>query len=176
MAGLTRPALLATGGLLLLSLLALVPGAAGAAAADPAAGASPRPPTCTERFPAEGPAGVDLRLGCIVSEVIGLWRPSQTSPPPPLSAYAVAVGILAMALIALGLVAARLLARRAGQRLAPVTPEAWWVCPSCHSINGVGTARCYNCALPAPDDISTALLPTSDQPVTPQSFGRGKHG
>lgn len=170
MAGLTRAVLLATGGLLLVLLV----GPTIAAAADP--GASTAPPTCAERYPAEGPAGVDLRLGCIVSEVVGLWRPSQTSPPPPLSAYAVAAGVLVMACIGLGLIAVRLMARRAGRRLAPTTPDAWWVCPSCHSINGLGTARCYNCATPAPDDIGAALMPTSAQPATPQSFGRGKHG
>lgn len=169
MAGLTRSAVVATGGLLLFIFVPAL-----TAAADPA-GASPQPPTCAERYPAEGPAGVDLRLGCIVSEVVGLWRPSQTAPPPTLSAYAITVAVLVVASVGLGLVAARLVARRAGQRLAPVTPGAWWVCPSCHSINGLGAARCYNCAAPAPDDLASALMTTSEQPETPQSFGRGKH-
>jgi hypothetical protein len=148
--------------------------AAPAFGADPAPGETPRPPTCSERYPAEGPAGVDLRLGCIVSEIVGLWRPGQASPPPTLSAYAIALAALVLAGVLLGALSIRLLARRAGRRLAPVTPEAWWVCPTCHSINGLGSTRCYNCATPVPTDIEAAILPTSDEPATPQSFGRGK--
>jgi len=144
--------------------------------ADPAPAATQRPPTCAERFPEEGPAGVDLRLGCIVSEVVGLWRPDQAASPPTLSAYAITLGVLVAAVIGLGLVATRFLARRAGERLAATTPEAWWVCPSCHSINGLGASRCYNCAGPRPADAGAAPMLTSDAPVTPQSFGRGKHG
>ena len=168
MAGLTRAAGLAT--LALLLFLAL---AAPASGADPVP--TPRPPTCAERFPDPGPAGVDLRLGCIVSELVGLYRPDQAAPPPTLSAYAIALGILVAATIGLGLVGARLLARRAGARLAATTPEAWWVCPTCHSINGMHVAHCYNCGTSRPADAADAAMLTSDLPSTPQSFGRGKH-
>lgn len=118
---------------------------------------------------------MDLRFGCIVSELVGLWRPGQASAPPTLSAYAIALATLVVAAVLLGALAIRLLARRAGGRLAPTTPDAWWVCPACHSINGLGSARCYNCAAPVPLDVSGAILHTSDEPATPQSFGRGKH-
>jgi hypothetical protein len=170
-AGLTRAGLLATAALLLASLLP-----AATIAADPATEATPRPPSCAERYPAEGPAGVDLRLGCVVSEVIGLWRPDQAAAPPPLSTYAIALAALVGSVIGLGLVATRVLARRAGARLAPTTPGAWWVCPSCHSINGLGVGQCYRCGTPMPDDVGASLLPTGEEASTPQSFGRGKHG
>ena len=159
-----------------LALALLLTSAARALGADPASLPTPRPPTCAERFPAEGPAGVDLRLGCIVSEVVGLWRPDQASPPPTLSAYAITLGILVAAAIGLGLVGTRLIARRAGARLASTTPEAWWVCASCHSINGLNSGRCYNCAAARPDVTGGPPLLTSDAPSIPQSFGRGKHG
>jgi hypothetical protein len=157
------------------ALIALLLMAAPAAGADPQPLETPRPPTCAERFPAEGPAGVDLRLGCIVSEVVGLYRPDQAGPPPTLSSYAVWLGVLVVAGIGLALVALRALGRGAGGRLAPTTPEAWWVCATCHSINGTASSRCYQCAAPRPDDVGV-LLPTGDNPATPQSFGRGKHG
>jgi hypothetical protein len=169
-AGLIRAGLLAT-------VVLLVVGPPAMLAADPAAGPgeTARPPTCAERFPAEGPAGVDLRLGCIVSELIGLWRPDQDAPPPTLSAYAIAVGVLIAAIAGLGLVGARLVARGAGRRLAPTTPGAWWVCPTCRSINGIGITRCYNCAAARPAAGAAELMATGQDPATPQSFGRGKH-
>jgi hypothetical protein len=168
-AGLIRTVVLAP--LVLLVLLLAAPLAIGA---EPPA--TPHAPTCAERFPDPGPAGVDLRLGCIVSEVVGLWRPGQASQPPTLSAYAIAIGILVAALVGLGLVATRLVARRAGTRLAATTPDAWWICPACHSINGLNATRCYNCSAPRPADAFADAMPTSHDPSTPQSFGRGKRG
>jgi hypothetical protein len=163
-------------GCLLAVAILLLPGSRAVLAAESGTAAeTPRPPTCAERFPAEGPAGVDLRLGCIVSEVIGLWRPGEATPPPTLSTYAIVVAVLVLALAGLGLLGVRLVARRAGARLAPTTPDAWWLCPSCRSINGLAAARCYNCATPQPDAGALALLETSRDPGTPQSFGRGKH-
>jgi len=168
-AGLIRAGLLATA-------IILVPGPSAVLAADPAAGPSEtaRPPTCAERFPAEGPAGVDLRLGCIVSELIGLWRPDQAAPPPTLSAYAIALGILIVATAGLGLIGMRLVGRAAGRRLAPITPDAWWVCPTCRSINGIGVTRCYDCGAPRPAAGAAQLMATGQDPSTPQSFGRGE--
>jgi hypothetical protein len=156
-----------------LALLSVVPIAAPVLGIDSAQ--TTHPPTCAERFPEEGPAGVDLRLGCIVSEVVGLWRPDAVSPPPTLSTYAVVLGVLVAASVGLGLVLTRMLARRAGARLAPSTPGAWWVCPACHSINGLRVARCYNCAAPRPPGAGVEPLLTGEVPTTPQSFGRGKH-
>jgi hypothetical protein len=173
-AGLTPPGFLASRALLaLVALLAMLAAPPRAIGADPAQ--TPRPPTCAERYPAEGPAGVDLRLGCIVSEVVGLYRPDQASPPPTLSTYAIALAAAVGSIIGLALIGTRLLARHAGARLAPTTPDAWWVCPSCHSINGIGVSRCYSCSTARPTDMAGALLPTSEQPVTTQSFGRAKH-
>lgn len=172
-AGLNRVGFAATAALL---LVAALPGPAGGADPSPApGGVASTAPTCAERFPTEGPAGVDLRLGCIVSEVIGLWRPDQTTPPPTLSTYAIWLVVLIVAGVGLGLVGVRLLGRRAGQRLAATTPEAWWVCSACHSVNALASPRCYNCSAARPDDADATPMLTSDRPSTPQSFGRGKH-
>jgi hypothetical protein len=148
---------------------------AGLAAADPSAPPEPRRPTCAERFPEEGPAGVDLRLGCIVSELVGLYTPGQASAPPAVSTYAIGAAAAIAALVLAVAVATRLLARRAGQALAPVTPDAWWQCPTCRSVNGVGATRCYSCGSQRPADV-TLMLATEESPGTPQSFGRGKRG
>ena len=176
MASLKQAALsrsVALGGSLALVLVLFAPSFA--AGGEPASvSETPRLPTCAQRYPAEGPAGVDLRLGCVVSELIGLWRPDQSSAPPTLSAYAITAAALVVASVALGLAITRLLARRAGRRLAPMTPDAWWVCPSCHSINGFAASRCYNCGSPQPSDAAAGAMLTGDPPTTPQSFGRGK--
>jgi hypothetical protein len=144
-------------------------------AADPSAPPEARPPTCAERFPEEGPAGVDLRLGCVVSEVVGLYTPGQASAPPTISTYALTLVGVSLSVAVLGLLATRLLARRAGEALAPVMPDAWWQCPSCRSVNGAGVTRCYSCGSPRPADGDVTLA-TEENPGTPQSFGRGKHG
>jgi hypothetical protein len=125
-----------------------------------------RAPSCSERFPAEGPAGVDLRLGCIVSELVGLYTASNRGEPPRLSAYVLVLagGVAAGALrVALAL---RLLARRASERLAPVTPAEWWVCPECQSVNATSASRCYACGSPPGDG---PMLPTEgrDEPRSP---------
>ncbi len=139
-------------------------------AADPTAGpaATQRPPTCAERFPDQGPAGVDLRLGCIVGEVVGLYRPGHAAVPAPLSSYALLVGFLVVGALFVVWLVSRLVARRAGRRLAPVLANAWWVCGSCKSVNGAGVTRCYSCASPPPDGPT---MTTDDNPSIPQSFG-----
>jgi hypothetical protein len=158
--------------LLVLALAAAIP--ATALSADPTPGPpAGSGPTCAERYPEDGPAGVDLRLGCVVSELVGLYTAGQAAPPPPLSTYAVALGIAIAVAAGLLLLAGRLLARRAGQRLAPVTPGEWWLCSTCRSVNGTAAAQCYSCG--SPRGTGPSLL-TDEQPATPQSFGRGKHG
>jgi hypothetical protein len=172
MAGLSRSGRRAR---ILLLVLAIGTGLASAAlAADP----TPGPPaatraTCAERYPDEGPAGVDLRLGCVVSEIVGLYTAGQASPPPTLSAYAIGLGIAVALGVGLLLLAGRLLARRAGERLAPVSPGEWWLCSTCRSVNGSAAAHCYSCG--GPRTAGPSLL-TDDRPATPQSFGRGRHG
>jgi hypothetical protein len=141
-----------------------VAAAGGSSDPEPSAG----PPTCAERFPDPGPAGVDLRLGCIVSEVLGLYTSRDPTRPPPLSTYAIVTigGLAAAALI--GAMALRLLGRRTARRLAPATPDAWWVCDRCHSVNGAGVTRCYACGAPPPGG---PLMTTAARPETPQQFG-----
>jgi hypothetical protein len=162
------PSRVASAALLAITIVLAIPIQGFAADPSPDPGQTARPPTCAERFPAEGPAGVDLRLGCIVGEVAGLYRPGQAGPPAPLSTYAIFVGVMvAGAIIAIWLLG-RLIARRAGRRLAPVLPGEWWVCSECTSVNGAGVAQCYSCRSPRPDGPS---LMTDDRPSIPQSFG-----
>lgn len=149
---------------------ALLVGPASAHGADPTPdpAATARPASCAERFPAEGPAGVDLRLGCIVGEVVGLYTPGQAVAPAPLSSYAIVVAIVAVGVVIAVWLVGRLVARRAGRRLAPVLPGEWWVCATCRSVNGAAVARCYSCGSGRPDGPS---LRTDADPSTPQSFG-----
>lgn len=162
--------------LVLAALLTPAAAAATVRAADPTPGpasATSRPATCSERFPADGPAGVDLRLGCIVGEVVGVYTAAQAAPPAPLSTYAILVGIVILSALLLAVVAGRFIARRAGRRLAPVLSDEWWVCTTCKSVNGAGVAHCYACGNDRPDGPA---LVTDNSPTTPQSFGRGKRG
>ena len=168
MAGLNR---IAPRAILALSLLMTAP--AGSSAADPSSPPPPAPGSCAERYPEDGPAGVDLRLGCIVSEVVGLYTAGQADAPPTLSAYAIGVVIAGFLAVVAVLFAGRLLARRAGERLAPVLPGEWWQCTRCKSVNAGGAEHCYSCG--GPRGSGTRLV-TDDSPATPQSFGRGKHG
>ncbi len=145
--------------------------AAPALAADPTPGPAidpNRPPTCAERFPEEGPAGVDLRLGCIVGSVIGAYTTAQAAIATPLSSYAIMLGFVIAAGIGAVWLVGRLLARRAGERLAPVMPGEWWVCGSCKSVNGANVTRCYSCASPRPDGPT---MSTNAHPEISQSFG-----
>ena len=141
-----------------------------AAAEDPIATPGPKPAaaTCADRFPAEGPAGVDLRLGCIAGEIVGLYTASSGEPPAPISTWVlVLVAGIAVA-VALALIATRALARRAGRRLAPVLAGSWWVCDRCRSVNGAEKQRCYACGAPP---STGPTMPTSENPEIPQSFG-----
>ena len=140
----------------------------------PAPPATSGPPTCADRFPAEGPAGVDLRLGCIFGEIVGLYTASEGRPPTPLSSYAIAAGILIVGGLIVAWFVSRLVARRAGRRLAPVLPGEWWVCATCRSLNGAHIGHCYSCGADRPDG---PMLPTDEHPGIAQSFGeRRKRG
>ena len=153
--------------LLTIPLLAAPGGALGAdPTADPSA--TSRPATCVERFPAEGPAGVDLRLGCIVGEVVGVYTAADSALPAPLSSYAITLLAVIGGAALLAWIAARFVARRAGRRLAPVLSDEWWVCGTCKSVNGTAAARCYSCGS-APTE--GPLLRTDADPATTQSFG-----
>ena len=165
-----RGSLLALLAPLVLAAMLGLGSAAGVLAADPtqAPGVPAGPPTCAERFPAEGPAGVDLRLGCIVSEVVGLYTAGQTAPPPPLSTYAMVVAAFVLAAVVAVWLAGRFVARRAARRMAPVLAAEWWICASCRSVNGAGVARCYSCGSGRPDG---PMLTTDEHPEIAQSFG-----
>jgi hypothetical protein len=134
----------------------------------PVPNATAPPSTCSERFTDDGPAGVDLRLGCIVSEVVGLYTAGQDAAPPPLSTYAIVLIALGVGAAGIAVLAGRLLHRQAGRRMAPVLADAWWVCASCRSVNAAGVLRCYSCGSTQPDGPT---LRTDAAPATPQSFG-----
>jgi hypothetical protein len=147
-----------------------------AASPEPSATTSPtaRPPTCAERYRAEGPGGVDLQLGCIVNELVayaGGLGPSDQ--PQRLTAYlapmAMVVGGLAVLLLAV-----RVLNRRAARRLAPATPVAWWSCPACRSLNADGRTACYRCGRPF--EVGAIEMRTDAEPPAPQAFGRRDPG
>lgn len=108
-----------------------------------------------------------------MSEVVGLYTAGQSEAPPTLTTYAIGILGLVLAGLVVAAFAGRVLARRAGERLAPVTPGEWWLCPNCRSVNGANVTRCYRCGSPPQGGPN---LVTDDQPGTPQSFGRGKHG
>jgi len=141
--------------------------AAPAFAADPSP--TPRPLTCAEQYPGEGPAGVDLQLGCLVRELIGHYTGEEPSGQAPrLSAYlAPIVGVAISVAFAIGLL--QLARRRAGRRLAPATPAAWWLCPTCRSVNAAGKATCYTCGAARTPDAP--IVPTAERPETIQRFG-----
>lgn len=172
MAGLTRAAHLGARALIFfaLVLVALLATAPASLAEDPSPdpASTARPPTCSGRFPDAGPAGVDLRLGCIVSELVGLYTAGQAKPPPPLSSYAIVLGILTVGVVIVLWLVGRLLAQHAGRRLAPVLPGEWWVCATCRSVNGAAVEHCYSCGNTRADGPS---LMTDERPRTPQSFG-----
>lgn len=144
-------------------------------AVDPSAAPDPgpsRPLTCLDRYPADGPAGVDLLLGCIVNEVtqayLGAGRASDAEPPG-ISAYLGQGALLAGVLVLLAL-ALRAIRDRAGRRLAPALPTTWWSCRGCKSLNAAGRTVCYRCG--RPQEAGTAELRTDAEPPAPQSFGR----
>jgi hypothetical protein len=150
--------------------VALLAGPGGALGADPTSdpSATSRPATCAERFPAEGPAGVDLRLGCIVGEVIGSYTATNSALPTPISTYAVTLIAVIGGAALLVFVAVRLVRRRAGRRLAPTLSAEWWVCATCKSVNGTASARCYSCGSAQTEG---PMLTTDADPEISQSFG-----
>lgn len=160
------------------AVVAFLVGTTGASAAspDPSVNAPPtaRPLTCAERYPADGPGGVDLQLGCVVNELVayaGGLGPSDQ--PQRLTAYVVPIAAVALALVALVLVA-RQLNRRADRWIAPAAPVAWWPCPACRSLNVARRETCYRCGRPL--ESGTAEMRTDAEPPAPQSFGRRFNG
>ncbi|HJW21110.1 MAG TPA: Ran-binding zinc finger domain-containing protein [Candidatus Limnocylindrales bacterium] len=130
------------------AVMAVLAAGSVAAAADPT---SPPPRlTCDQRFPANGPAGVDLRLGCLVGEVVGTFTgATDQGDPAPLSSYLEPLVLVGLGLA--GMVVALVLTRRAlGHRLAPVAPSEWWSCGACRSLNPGSASRCYSCGAPRP--------------------------
>lgn len=159
----------------LIAALLIVTTVPATAAADP----SPSPaavsgsPTCLDRFPADGPGGVDLLLGCVVNEVTRAYTGAgagTSADPPRLSAYAIPIAIIVAAAAALTLLLVRVLRQGAGRRLAPAMPAAWWSCPACRSLNAAGRRACYRCGRVF--EAGATELRVDAEPLAPQSFGR----
>ncbi|HSO29097.1 MAG TPA: zinc finger Ran-binding domain-containing protein [Candidatus Sulfomarinibacteraceae bacterium] len=154
-----------------------IAGTVTAADPSPIPGATPAPvpqrPTCAERYPADGPAGVDLLLGCVVSELVryagGLGGGLEpVGEPPRLSGYLVPIGILVATIVSIALVV-RVARRDAGRRLAPAAPVAWWSCAACRSLNAAGRTACYRCGREFEEGATE--LRADGEPLAPQSFG-----
>ena len=150
-----------------------------ATAAEPATGPAPSPsadptptapPDCSERYPDPGPAGLDLRLGCIVSQVVGAYTGSaDPSAEPRISDWLRPLGIVLAGVVVLA-VAALHVRGRVGRRLVASAPTAWWSCPACRSVNAAGTEACYRCGRGW--EAEALELRTDAEPPAPQSFGR----
>lgn len=166
--------LLLAGWLLVAATLAAV-----AIAADPTVGptggssAGPtttNAPTCAERNPDPGPAGIDLRLGCIVTTLIGAYSdPADPSVAPRISTWLRPLGI-ALGGVIIAALGVRFVRRRAGRRLVAAAPTAWWSCPACRSMNAAGAEACYSCGRAW--EAGAVELRTDAEPPAPQSFGR----
>lgn len=144
-------------------------------AADPSVAPDPGatvPPTCAERYPATGPAGIDLLLGCIVNEVMraytGAGAKTAGDPPriTPWLGPIVAVGVGAAGFFLI----LRAIRGSAGRRLSPAAPAVWWSCPACRSLNAAGTPACYRCGVPF--EPGATEMRTDADPLAPQSFGQ----
>ena len=149
--------------------VALLAGLAGlAAAADPTTPPTPRPGSCAERYPEEGPAGLDLRLGCIANGLVTHYLGGDAGQPVRISTYLTPLAVLVAGLV-LVLLAASLVRRRAGARLAPASPGAYWLCPDCSSVNEPTRATCYSCQRPW--SSGAAVMPAAQNPEMVQRFG-----
>ncbi len=150
-------------------LVPLVASPSTARGAEPSSAPAPVRPSCNELYPEEGPAGVDLRLGCLVDRLLSHYTGREASAEPAaLSAYLPTIAAIVAGVG--GLVAVAALGwRRLDRRLAPVMPAAWWACPTCRSVNGAGTVRCYACGAPAP--TVAEVMTTADHPEMRQAFG-----
>jgi hypothetical protein len=142
---------------------------------DPSASSRPaaHEPSCQERYPAEGPGGVDLQLGCMVNELVGFYLGAggaSTAEPARISAYLVPLG----SLLALAIVAVLLTRRVLGRRLVSASPAAFWQCPACRSVNRAGAEACYSCRRPW--EPGATEFRTDGEPPAPQSFGRRHDG
>lgn len=131
--------------------LLLVMIAVPASAADPSPSADPSPtrrPTCAERYPVDGPGGVDLQLGCVIAELVsGSTSLGPSRDPERMSTWLIRLGAFVAGSLLLAL-AARALFRRLNQEMMPVPPGSWWSCPRCRSLNEDRVSRCYACGEP----------------------------
>ena len=144
-----------------LAIATLVPTPVSAADA-PSGSPHPTGLSCIDRYPAEGPAGIDLRLGCLLGRLVDAYTGGNPDgDAAPLSSYAITLGSIAGLGVLAGLLV-REVRRRAGRRLAPTLATTWWSCPVCRSLNRDGTLACYSCGSAQPADV--AIVTRTDPP------------
>ena len=148
--------------LLAAAVVSIYAGPPGADGATPAP--APTAPSCADEYPDPGPAGIDLRLGCMVGRVTGLDLGTGSGRDIPFTTYLTPVAGLLGGAIAVGLLV-RFLRRRAAARLAPTLPTSWWACPRCGSVNRDGAARCYACGAPWTADAQRLPMSGPDRPA-----------
>ena len=124
-------------------------------------------PRCAEWRQNGAPAGIDLSVVCVANQVVGTYTASSTDDPDllPYAGAALAFGVV---MAGVGVVGLRLTAKPVAKRLAPVTPDAWWVCPGCRSLNAAERAACYACRTDAPAGTGAPLMPTATAPTIDQ--------
>jgi hypothetical protein len=114
-------------------------------------GAGAVDPRCAPGFPAE--AGVDLSAICAEQASIG----TQGDLDPGATKLMPFIGAMLVTGIALAVVAVVALRyRKPRARPSRPTAKAWWVCTSCHSMNGGDRATCYGCQAAAPSAVAIA--------------------
>lgn len=161
----------AVAAILLVAAALVLPVAAGAASPTEPPAPTARPPTCAERYPDPGPGGLDLRIPCIVRELMGLVE-NPGDEPARLTMWLPTIAMLATAGFIAALILGRIVGRaRAGfeRRVAPAAPAVRWSCPRCHSVNEPSRETCYSCGTAWSPAATT--MPVAEHPVMVQSFG-----
>ena len=146
----------------LLAVACLLP--VGAPAVQGHHGAGATDPRCLPGAPAE--PGVDLTALCAEQ----LPQAASDQLDPGSTRLIPFIGAALVTGIALSVVAVIAMRYRRPVRPARMTRKAWWVCPSCHSMNAGDRLICYGCQAPAPSAVVTGhAAPASPAAAAPPS-------
>ena len=135
-----------------LSLIVLVVALAPpVSAADPSPTPSPTkdPRTCVQRYPIDGPGGVNLQIACTVVELVASDAKSDVKAEAQ-ARIASGVGpvVVLVSAAVVAWIAVQWMSRRTGARLAPTQPAGGWSCTHCRSLTAIGITNCYRCGQP----------------------------
>ncbi|MEO8461877.1 MAG: hypothetical protein ABI555_01580, partial [Chloroflexota bacterium] len=134
---------------LLVALAAPVSGADPSPAPSPTPSPTDDPRTCAQRYPIDGPGGVNLQIACIVVEFVAADAKSEAKAEAQAriaSGFGPVVVLVSAAVVAW--IAVQWMSRRTGARLAPTQPARWWSCTHCRSLTAIGITNCYRCGQP----------------------------